>query len=274
MMTYPKVVLSKSPPPAGERTWAYALGAVYNVGHGLPVDTIALDADPAEAAAETKQMIGMLDRDWGITDRVTLVERLDGLSDGGHRRRFLPQLRFYATMWRPEVAARREELRAVIRDGGEGADGAVETLWRLDAVQADLPGLRASPLLAFDAARAAMLFRCGLMLGWLGEADWDYLVDAARDVRRSYGSLEGIRGGLSAVSLRLVRQRHQGRVRRGGGHAVAGAAESLGTPTLGRASVAGAASGPAAAIRSATVVVGKRLRCRSWQVRGQNVTVG
>ncbi|MGI4799747.1 MAG: DUF1266 domain-containing protein [Janthinobacterium lividum] len=188
MMTYPKVVLSKSPPPAGERAWAYALGAVYNVGHGLPVDTTALDADPAEAAVETKQMTRMLERDWGITDRVTLVERLDGLGDGGHRRRFLPQLRFYATMWRPEVAARREELRANIRDGGEDAEGAAETLWRLNAVQADLPGLRASPLLAFDAGRAAMLFRCGLMLGWLGEPDWDYLVDAARDVRRNYAS--------------------------------------------------------------------------------------
>ena len=188
MMTYPKVVSSKSPPPSGERAWAYALGAVYNVGHGLPVDTTALDADPTEAAAETKQMTGMLERDWSITDRATLVERLDGLGDGGHRRRFLPQLRFYATMWRPEVAARREELRTAIRDGGDDADGAIETLWRLDAVQADVPGLRASPLLAFDAARAAMLFRCGLMLGWLGEADWDYLVDAARDVRRSYGS--------------------------------------------------------------------------------------
>ncbi|MGI4945541.1 MAG: DUF1266 domain-containing protein [Janthinobacterium lividum] len=188
MMTYPKVVLSRSPPPPGERAWAYALGAVYNVSHGLPVDTAALDADPAEAAVETKQMIGMLERDWGVTDRATLVGRLNGLGDGGHRRRFLPQLRFYAIMWRPEVAARREELRATIREGGEDAEGAAGTLWRLDAVQADLPGLRASPLLAFDAARAAMLFRCGVMLGWLGDPDWDYLVDAAHDVRRSYGS--------------------------------------------------------------------------------------
>ena len=188
MMTYPKVVLSRSSPPAGERAWAYALGAVYNVGHGLPVDTTAFDPDPAEARAETKQITTMLERDWGVTDRATLVERLDGMGDGGHRRRLGPQIRFYATMWRPEVAARREELKAAIREGGEDAEEAAESLWRLDAVQADLPGLRASPLLAFDAARAAMLFRCGVMLGWLGEADWDYLVDAARDVRRSYGS--------------------------------------------------------------------------------------
>ena len=27
MMTYPKVVLSRSPPPPGERAWAYALAA-------------------------------------------------------------------------------------------------------------------------------------------------------------------------------------------------------------------------------------------------------
>jgi len=188
MMTHPKVVLSKSPPPSGERAWAYALGAVYNVGHGLPVDATAFDPSPAEARAEIKQITSMLERDWGITDRVTLVERLDTLGDGGHRRRFLPQLRFYATMWRPEVAARREELRAAIREGGEEAEGAAETLWRLDAVQADLPGLRSSPLLAFDAARAAMLFRCGVMLGWLQDPDWNYLVDAARDVRRCYGS--------------------------------------------------------------------------------------
>jgi len=188
MMPHPRVVRSPGAPPPGAREWAYALGAVYNVAHGLPVDAVALPADAEEARADAAMLREMLSGDWDAPDRAALVDRLNGLGDGGHRRRHGALLRHYATLWRPEVAALREEMRADIREGGEDAADAAAALWRLDAVQADWRGVRASPLLAFDAARAAMLVRAGFMLGWLGEEAWDYLLDAARDVRRTYGS--------------------------------------------------------------------------------------
>ena len=167
-----------------EQRWAYAIGAPYHVGHGRPVDGLPdkIDADQERT---------MLERDWDITDRAGLIAAMTHLGDEGHRHRLGIKLRYYAMIWRPAVAAMREELRASVREGGEDAREAAANLWRLDAVQADLPGVRSSSLLAFDAARGIMLARDGLMLGWLEEDEaWAYMLEVARDVRRSYPSWE------------------------------------------------------------------------------------
>ena len=92
-------------------------------------------------------------------------------------------------LWRPRVTALREECRAAIREGGDDAQDMLATLWRLDAVQANTAYIRSSPLLAFDAARAVMLARAGLMLGWLEESEtWAYLGAVACDVQHTYAS--------------------------------------------------------------------------------------
>lgn len=173
---------AKRPFASVEQRWAYAVGAPYHVGHGHPVDGLpeAVEADGERA---------MLARDWGIDDRASLIEAMNHLGSEGHRHRLALKLRYYAMIWRPAVASMREELRATIREGGDEAEEATANLWRLDAVQADLQGIRSSSLLAFDAARGIMLARDGLMLGWLEEDEaWAYILDVARDVRRSYAS--------------------------------------------------------------------------------------
>lgn len=175
-------------PPGSAEAWAHALGAVYHVAHRLPLDAL-LGPDSAAARERGGDMRAMLREWWGIEDRDELVRVLDRLGFEGHRRRHGARLRRYAAMFRPEVASLREELRAATREGGEGADEARKELWRLDAVQADLRGLRSAPLLAFDAARAAMLARTGRLLGWLAEGEvLAYLLDVARDAGRTYRS--------------------------------------------------------------------------------------
>jgi hypothetical protein len=165
-----------------DQRWAYAVGAPYHVGHGRPVDGLP-------DAAEIDRERTMLTRDWGIEDRASLIEAMNRLGDEGHRHRLRLKLNYYAMIWRPAVASMREELRASIREGGEEADEAAANLWRLDAVQAGAPGIRSSSLLAFDAARGIMLARDGLMLGWIEEEEaMAYMLNAARDVRRSYAS--------------------------------------------------------------------------------------
>ncbi len=160
--------------------WAYALGAPYNVQHDLPVDAL-----PAPGAALRDRLTKMLQRDWSVEGAEDLARILAWLGREGHRIPHRHRIRQYCLMRRPAVAARREELREAARRDRE----ALEELWRLDAVQADWNGVRGGVMLAFDAARAAMLARCGLVLGWLEPAPaWRYLTDMAADVQRSYGS--------------------------------------------------------------------------------------
>ena len=180
-MAGPRIVHATQPFASLDHRWAWAVGAPYHVAHGDPVDGVA-DGAPTERSA-------MLERDWGITGRDDLIEALVSLGDEGHRHRFAVKLQYYSMIWRPAVASMREELRGTVREGGEDAAEAAANLWRLDAVQSDLPGLRSSPLLAFDAARGVMLARDGLRLGWLTDGEvWPYLLAIATDVRRTYSS--------------------------------------------------------------------------------------
>ena len=181
-MSSPDLIFSKGPALAGERAWAYALGAVYHVAHGFAVNAVL--PEPQDGMHRD-----MLARDWGVNGRAELVECLNDLGAHGHRHRHGTQLRYYALLWRPAIASMREEYRASIREDGSDASEASKNLWRLDAVQSDRGGIRASPLLAFDAARAIMLARAGLMLGWLAEPEaWAYMLDVARNAQRTYRS--------------------------------------------------------------------------------------
>ena len=176
------LIHAAEPLPTRLLAWAYSVGAPYHAAHGL-----AVDAPQADSQGDFQKE--MLPRDWGIEKRQDLIAQLNRLGHDGHRRRHGMTLRYYAMLWRPRVAALREECLAALREGGEDADDMRATLWRLDAVQSNHNNLRQSPLLAFDAARAVMLARAGLMLQWLEPAEvWPYLVDVARDVQRSYGS--------------------------------------------------------------------------------------
>ena len=179
-MSVPSIISKPDPTWSPAQGFAYALGAPYQVQHGLPVDAI-----PKPSTDLCKRLSEMCRRDWSVESAEDLLSTLNWLGREGHRIPHRFRIRQYCLMRRPAIAARREELRGF----GEKDPKALTELWRLDAVQADWHGVRGGVLVGFDAARAAMLVRCGLVLGWLEEgAAWRYLLDMAADVQRSFGS--------------------------------------------------------------------------------------
>ena len=167
--------------------WAWALGAVYNLHHRFPVD-LPVDADIA--AREYTEQVGAarlyLDRDWEIGDRAALVARMSQLGRAGHRRGHRDLVRrlcsLPGTAWEENSA----KARASVEDGNSRAQG---ELWRMWAVHRDLMGCRSASFLAFDAARAALLARCGHALGWLDAADTRaFMYDLARETSATFAS--------------------------------------------------------------------------------------
>ncbi|KHL25855.1 hypothetical protein PK98_04440 [Croceibacterium mercuriale] len=182
MTVAPAIILSDHPIADETRAWAYALGAMYHVAQGF-------HADAPTGEPEDGLNAHILADSWGATNRAELVGRMTDLGNDGHRKDHVRLVRYYCMLWRPAVAARREEYRSALREGGEAAEDARTALWRLDAVQANVGDIRSSSLLAFDAARGIMLARAGLMLGWLSEDEaWAYMLDVGRDVQRTYPS--------------------------------------------------------------------------------------
>ena len=178
----PRTLYAPDPAWSQAQAWAYALAAPYHVQHAVPVD-----AWPAPARRVRDDMTLICRRDWLVESREDLVRTLDWLAREGHRKPHRLAIRRGCLLDRAALAARREELRAAAATQPE----TLEELWRLDATQVGWHGLRRGVLLGFDAARAAMLVRCGLVLGWLDEAAaWTFLLDMAADVRRSFGSWE------------------------------------------------------------------------------------
>ncbi len=164
--------------------WAYAVGAPYHVQNGVSVDGLPL------ITGDLRRHTGAKLKDyWSLESADDLVKTLNWLGSEGHRRPYRERIRHYCMIRRPAVAARREELRPEQFEAEEERDNARSELWRIDAVQANWRGLRGANLLGFDATRAAMLVRDGLVLQWLPEHwAWRYLTDMAADVRGSFAS--------------------------------------------------------------------------------------
>ncbi len=174
----PRTLYAPDPAWSPAQAWAYALAAPYHVQHEVPVD-----AWPAPARRVRDDMTLICRRDWSVESREDLVRVLDWLAREGHRKPHRLAIRRDCLLDGTALAARRAELRAAVHPE------ALEELWRLDATQVGWHGMRRGVLLGFDAARAAMLVRCGVVLGWLDQAGaWAYLTAVAADVRRSFGS--------------------------------------------------------------------------------------
>lgn len=167
--------------------WAWALGAVYNLHHHFPVD---LPVDAETAARDFTEAVGSarlyLDSDWDITDRAGLVAQMIQLGRAGHRRSHRDLVRRLCAL----PGAAWEENSAKIRGWAEeGNARAVGDLWRMWAVHRDLMGCRTASFLAFDAARAAQLARCGHALGWLDANETrSFLFDLAREASGTFVS--------------------------------------------------------------------------------------
>ena len=167
--------------------WAWALGAVYNVHQGFPVD---LPVDAETAAERFTEQVGnarlYLDRDWSIGDRASLVTQLRMLGRHGHRRHHRDLVRRLCALPSGAWDENSAKIRAWAEDGHANA---IADLWRMWAIHRDLMGCRTASFFAFDTARAAQLVRCGHALGWLdAEETRGFVFDMARETSATFRS--------------------------------------------------------------------------------------
>ncbi len=163
--------------------FAYALASHFEFGERFPVDVLPQTPSPELIS----NVLVSLAENWSATGPEDIYRLLSWLGRVGHRQSQRLSVRRYALSCRPEIAARREELRDIARTDPD----ALQEIWRMEAVQANRYDLLGAKLLAFDVSRAAMLGRCALLLGW-GEPEmiWPFLLDMAADTQRHYSGWE------------------------------------------------------------------------------------
>ena len=127
----------------------------------------------------------MLDRDWGITDRESLIRQIYSLLRAGHREDFAA-LR--------ERCARPGWANTEIARLSKTADSSMEDWerrWRIRRFLDNDRGIQSLDFAAWDLIRAANLTRAGAGLGWLSEDEaWDTLAAINRALQFSYSSWE------------------------------------------------------------------------------------
>ena len=148
---------------------------VYALCNGDPVNKLTLSAPEA-----TKTM---LERDWGITDRESLIRQLYSLLRAGHREDFAAlRERCQKKSWAESEIARLNKT----------ADSSMEdweSRWRIHRFLANDRGIQDLDFAAWDFFRAANLTRAGAGIGWLSEDEaWDTLALINRALQHSYSS--------------------------------------------------------------------------------------
>ena len=150
---------------------------VYSLCNDEVVNQLKL-SDPAG-------MKGMLDRDWGITDRESLIRQIYSLLRAGHREDFAAlRERCARPGWADKEIARLSKT----------ADSSMEDWerrWRIRRFLDNDRGIQALDFAAWDLIRAANLTRAGAGQGWLSEDEaWDTLAVINRALQFSYSSWE------------------------------------------------------------------------------------
>lgn len=148
---------------------------VYALCNGDPVNELTLSAPE-----DTKTM---LERDWGITDRESLIRQLYSLLRAGHREDFAAlRERCQKKSWAESEIARLSKT----------ADSSMEdweSRWRIRRFLANDRGIQSIDFAAWDFFRAANLTRAGAGIGWLSEDEaWDTLALINRALQHSYSS--------------------------------------------------------------------------------------
>ena len=128
-------------------------------------------------------MKGMLNRDWGITDRESLIRQIYSLLRAGHREDFAAlRERCQKKSWAESEIARLSKT----------ADSSMEdweSRWRIRRFLANDRGIQSIDFAAWDFFRAANLTRAGAGQGWLSEDEaWDTLALINRALQHSYSS--------------------------------------------------------------------------------------
>ena len=148
---------------------------VYALCNGDPVNQLKLSAP---AAAKT-----MLERDWGITDRESLIRQIYSLLRAGHREGFaLLRERCRNKSWAESEVARLSKT-------ADSSTEDWESRWRIRRFLANDRGIHTLDFAAWDFLRAANLTRAGAGQGWLSENEaWDTLAVINRALQQSYSS--------------------------------------------------------------------------------------
>ena len=130
-------------------------------------------------------MKGMLDRDWGITDRESLIRQIYSLLRAGHREDFAGlRERCQKKSWVEYEIARLNKT-------ADSSTEAWERRWRIRRFLDNDRGIQTLDFAAWDLIRAANLTRAGAGQGWLSEDEaWDTLAVINRALQSSYSSWE------------------------------------------------------------------------------------
>ena len=171
----PKIHGKREDMATAPRARLLAPSMVYALCNGDPVNKLTLSAPEA-----TKNM---LERDWGITDRESLIRQLYSLLRAGHREDFAAlRERCQKKSWAESEIARLSKT----------ADSSMEdweSRWRIRRFLANDRGIQDLDFAAWDFFRAANLTRAGAGQGWLSEDEaWDTLALVNRALDLSYSS--------------------------------------------------------------------------------------
>ena len=156
----PKIHGKREDMATAPRARLLAPSMVYALCNGDPVNKLTLSAPEA-----TKNM---LERDWGITDRESLIRQLYSLLRAGHREDFAAlRERCQKKSWAESEIARLSKT----------ADSSMEdweSRWRIRRFLANDRGIQDLDFAAWDFFRAANLTRAGAGQGWLSEDEaWE-----------------------------------------------------------------------------------------------------
>ena len=171
----PKIHGKREDMATDPRARLLAPSMVYALCNGDPVNELTLSAPE-----DTKTM---LERDWGITDRESLIRQLYSLLRAGHREDFAAlRERCQKKSWAESEIARLSKT----------ADSSMEdweSRWRIRRFLANDRGIQDLDFAAWDFFRAANLTRAGAGIGWLSEDEaWDTLALINRALQHSYSS--------------------------------------------------------------------------------------
>jgi hypothetical protein len=158
-----------------QQAWALAAAAVLAERNGALHDRLAGSYLTARDADDARRVLREW---WGVTDRASLLESLDGLQKRGHRERF---------------ARMGQEIAALTPAGRQALDGQrrwnLELNQKLGVVEMHYRRLGQKSLIGWDLSRSIALCRWGYAAGYLTEADaWARIIPAARIIRHTFTS--------------------------------------------------------------------------------------
>lgn len=178
-MQFEELEIPKKEGLSDTQRWFNACYAVIIAQNGGDVGLLA----GFEANSFYKELLAaVLERDWGVTDRKSLEEAIDGLKSGGHNRAALDDL--------SQIGAdgmSRDGLSAAMEKAGIDPEDKIALLAAFDAKAA----YGEHAIAAWDQSRIMQLIGWGYIAGYYSyEEAMDESMEAARLIQQTFGSWE------------------------------------------------------------------------------------